>query len=483
MSKPEGSWCIGAITLEALKRTAPAPPRLGRRSWLRTVAVTMLTSTSSVIMAACGSPLGRGRTQAPPASALPPATLTFLSRGGPDQRALDDQVTAAFMADYPTVKVEVVTAKDYENELIAQAAGGSTPDVGFGLISTNVIHYLKKINRSLTPFIAKDKSFKRTDYDPYWLDVFDWHGQLVAVPLDPAMVVTYYNKTLFDNASRRYPDPTTAMTWEDTIALAKELTLDSSGRSAAGAGLDQGNVVQVGLDWTLFGHEWYPMVRQYGQEPFDPQFTKLNEDGAIQALQFLGDLYHKHRVSLAPNQQPKQPIGFDKGNVAIKVFGTWDVKTWRKTPGDVWDIAPMPHLQGKPRAGIGWGSGLELLAGKAPADVAWELFKYLIGRKGQEIYVRGGLGQPMLKAMFNDPVFTQSAPPHHPEVLINETKVAKPPIHSHPAYNDMKAIMGQALTAVYNGEKTASQAVHEVAPNINSTLSDWAKRIEEMSRG
>lgn len=470
-----------SIQAAALHHGRGGDAGVGRRTLLGGAAKLGAAGGLGALAMACG-PLKSGPgLEAPSAKALS-AKITYFSREGVDQRQLDEQVVGGFIAEHPTIKVELVMTSKYEDDVVTQAAAGTSPDVGFGKISYNVAFYLKKINRSLTPFIAKDKSFKRADYDAYWLDVFDWRGQLVAVPLDPAMIVTYYNKTLIDKAGLKYPGAGTPMTWDEVLVAAKKLTVDAAGRAAAGTGMDPSQIVQAGLEWTLFGHEWYAMARLFDQEPFDKSFTKLNEEGAIQALQFLGDLRTKHLVSLPPGYPAKEPIGFARGNVALKMFGTWDIKTWRKTPGDVWDAAPLPYVQGKRRVGLGWGSGLELFAGSKAPDAAWELFKYQIGAKGQEIYVRGGLGQPMLKAMASSPAFTKSNPPYHTEVLLNETKYAKAPIHSHPAYNDMKAIMGKAVDAVYKGEKSAAQAVREVAPSINSTLVDWARRIEEMSR-
>ena len=47
-------------------------------------------------------------------------------------------------------------------------------------------------------------------------------------------------------------------------------------------------------------------------------------------LSFLHDTMWKQTVTVPPNVKTRQPIGFEQGNLAMKAYGNWDVKTWRQ---------------------------------------------------------------------------------------------------------------------------------------------------------
>ncbi len=76
-------------------------------------------------------------------------------------------------------------------------------------------------------------------------------------------MLLFYNKNLFDAAKVPYPDPAKWMTWDEEIALAKQLTFDMNGKTPNDAGFDPARVKQYGLlpdsgPWTpdIYLVEW-----------------------------------------------------------------------------------------------------------------------------------------------------------------------------------------------------------------------------------
>jgi len=405
--------------------------------------------------------------------------VIFMSRGDTTQQQLDQQALQAFHQQQPDIDVKLTMGSDYEKQITALVAGGEPPSVGFGLISTNVLHYVKGVTVSLSPYFARDSTLHESDYDPYWIQAFQWHGHLVAIPRDPAMVVLYFNPSIFTSDGQ--PVPGTAagdrLSWEQVIQEATPMTRTSTGSPLGGNAAEWPQAAQEGLEWGLFGHEWWMISRQQGLEPFDQTYTHINEQAAVVGLTFLHDTMWKQTVTIPPGIKTEQPVGFERGNLAMKAFGNWDVKLYRKDLKVAWDQAPLPTFQGKPPATLGWGSGMELFNHIKDADAAWQLFRFLVGPQGSLIYIAGGLGQPILKQLANTPAFLNGKPPEHPTVVLNETAFAKPPVMSYPGYNDVKAIFGKAQQAVYQNKQTSSEAVAAVIPAINAKLAEWATQL------
>jgi len=62
----------------------------------------------------------------------------------------------------------------------------------------------------------------------------DPEGRLIAFPDGTAYGALYYNKEVFDQFGVPYPDPNVAMTWEQVVELAKQLTGQRNGKNYVG---------------------------------------------------------------------------------------------------------------------------------------------------------------------------------------------------------------------------------------------------------
>jgi multiple sugar transport system substrate-binding protein len=467
-----GSTSTGTVASRAASTAAASTSNTTTSS--ATGAASAVTQTTAVT-ATTATPATAAATTVAKAT----GQVLFMSRGDTTQQQLDERALQALKKEQPGIDVQLVMASDYEKQITALVAGGEPPSVGFGLISTNVLHYVNGVTVDLAPYFARDSTLHVSDYDPYWIGAFQWHGHLVAIPRDPAMVVLYFNPAVFRGAGQAMPGTAEAdrLSWERVIQEATPMTRTATGSPLGGNAAAWPEVAQEGLEWSIFGHEWWMISRQQGLEPFDQTYTHIDEQAAVAGLSFLHDTMWKQTVTVPPNVKTKQPIGFEQGNVGMKAYGNWDVQTWRQKLQSPWDEAPLPNFQGKPPAGLGWGSGMELFNHIKDAEAAWQLYRFLVGPEGSLIYIQGGLGQPILKQLANTPAFLDVKPPEHPDVALKETAYAKPPVMSYPGYNDVKAIFGKAQTAVYQNQQTPSEAMAAVTPAINAKLAEWAKRL------
>ena len=80
----------------------------------------------------------------------------------------------------------------------------------------------KGVLLNLDPYIAKDPTFKRSDYMPQSLEGLTYKGHLYGLPRGMSASVLYYNKDIFDQMHVAYPIAKWTMT--DLLNAAKRLT-------------------------------------------------------------------------------------------------------------------------------------------------------------------------------------------------------------------------------------------------------------------
>src|SRR5204863_10107648 len=82
---------------------------------------------------------------------------------------------------------------NFDEKYQVLAAGGSSPDVGFGTVANYKVHVARGNAGYLDELAKRDKQFKEADYDSYWLEVLKYKGRLGGLPWDPGMVVLMFN--------------------------------------------------------------------------------------------------------------------------------------------------------------------------------------------------------------------------------------------------------------------------------------------------
>jgi len=244
-----GSTSTGLAAFPTVSTAAASPSRVATASAPSTVAApTQSTTVTSAPAAAVTRISGQ---------------VLFMSRGDTTQEHLDQEALQALHKQQPGIDVQLVMASDYEKQITALVAGGEPPSVGFGLISTNVLHYVNGITVDLAPYFDRDSTLHVSDYDPYWIEAFQWHGHLVAIPRDPAMVVLYFNPSPFKGDGQVVPGTAEAdrLTWEQVIQKATPMTRTAMGSPLSGNATAWPDVAQEGLEWSVFGHEWWMISR------------------------------------------------------------------------------------------------------------------------------------------------------------------------------------------------------------------------------
>lgn len=242
-------------------------------------------------------------------------------------------------------------------------------------------------------------------------------GKLVGLPKDFTTVGFYYNRDLFRRAGLPEP-PITGWTWEEFIEAARVI-----GRLPNCYGADFVTWEQMvriylwthGIDFAAPG--WAP--------PFH-----FNDPVLQDALSRLQNWFHGEKRTLlsAKTQIETLQEPFLAGNVGMAgPFGKWKVPVYRNIESFDWDLAPLPHVKGRPpRNGVftvAWG-----IARVTPhRKEAWRFVKYLMSERGQRLMSRAGLAIPVLRNVAEEAVRADaSAKPRNAHLFLEAADVADP---------------------------------------------------------
>jgi len=326
--------------------------------------------------------------------------------------------------------------------------------------------------------LAKDPDLDRSDFvDGIWFQNSPDYAYGISTAVEAFGL--FYNKAAFKDAG--LPEPPTrfekAWTWDEFVTVAKNLTIDRKGKNATEPGFDPTAIKQFGVTFEKWWGPWSVHVLNNGGDYLTPdgKGLGLTDPAATRAIQRLADLIHEHHVAPNPIQFkaiPSQAAAIQARLAAMSMHGQWinlDLGAARANYG----IGVLPRMDK--------GTGTILLSGvsvifkdsKHPAE-AWALSKYLASDGALPLY-QNGLWMPTMKKFYTDPaLLAKWAGPDaaHPPGF-KDSMVDMVLHHSKPSvtyyvrnFGKLDSMVSAALDPVWQGEKTAEQAMKELAPRI-----------------
>ena len=345
--------------------------------------------------------------------------LTFMFRGGEDEKKAYTNAVEAFEKDNPDVDVEVIVtdADQYATKLQASITGNNMPDV-FYVEQGDVMAYAD--NNVLLDLTDKIEE-QGLDLDNIWeygVDSYryDGHevgkGQLYGLPKDVGPFALGYNKTMFEENNIELPDNDEPYTWEEFVDVGKQLTKDTNGDGK----LDQW-ATGFNVNWSLHSFLW-----SNGGTWLNEDNTKVTIDTPefAEALQFFVDMTNVH--GLTPSTSQAETLDtyqrWMNGELAFFPVGPWDMSTYNGLDFD-YDLMPWPAGKtGKSATYIG-SLGIGVSNKTKYPDEAAELAVYLsTAEEAQKQLVDASIQIPNLKDMANEwAADTESSPSNKQEYL------------------------------------------------------------------
>jgi multiple sugar transport system substrate-binding protein len=143
------------------------------------------------------------------------------------------------------------------------------------------------------------------------------------------------------------------------------------------------------------------------------------------------------------------------------------VPTFAEAGGLAWDVAPLPR--GREQANVAGGAGYVLSRRSANQDAAWELIRFLTGRKGQAIFAESGVITPARRSVREDNIFLRRRP-YHAEVFLSETQAGRT-VPNFPGVTEMDRVINAGLAPVWRGERPVADVLRELSPRVQEVIS------------
>ena len=439
----------------------PGPPRSRRAVFAVGASLCALPAAT----AACGPRPGSSPGAAPAGADLArPAGVLWLNwEANPTQLDGNTRSVAAFQALHPQIKVETSPqATAYWDKLSSLKAGGTPPDLWEWEPKHVVDYAMRKQVLDLQPLAARDR-YDLADYFPKGIDQYRWRNGLWGLPRDFPNREVYYNVTAFQKDG--VPPPASDWkkpdwTWDAFLEAARRLT------RADGS--------QFGFNTGRGFRQWAVWVWGNGGEVIDEQRLEcvLDRAPAVEALQFLQDLIHKHRVW--PEALPAG-VNFASGQLAMHENIPANLGNARRDIGGkfVWDVVMHPRGKNGRYAAAGGGAGWTLDAATKVRDAAWAFLKHLNSSEQQIQLCQLGGTIGSRRSVMSNPCFLQK-PPEHVTLFIEGTDYLHVDVRVA-GWTEVEQVFVEELKSLWSGQKPGRQVAADIKRQIDPILKQAAK--------
>jgi multiple sugar transport system substrate-binding protein len=358
-----------------------------------------------VALAACGATPAR----APAAQNRAPAQITAVLSLSPALVPVQQQVLDLFQKEFPWIKVEEVGIPGGSVPLVAErlvtmAAGGTPPEVGW-LHPSYVTDLAEKgLLADVAGRAQRDREAPLADFYPGILDHFRHKNGTYGLPWNSGPTVTFFSRTLLDRLGIKPPDGREKegrWDWNALREVARAATQGTGDTRTMGLQSPSGN-----LDW-FDAWAW-----QAGGDVFskDLKTCLLNQPPAVEAAQFLVDLYTRDLVVPVGDAARQFMGGLESGGVAMRIGIKGQVSQATERAGQAnfqLGMAPVP----KGRAGRVTRDGPQafgLLNEARQQDAGWDYVRYMAGLETQKVRLEAKVTVPVRKAAAKLPEFARS---------------------------------------------------------------------------
>jgi ABC-type glycerol-3-phosphate transport system substrate-binding protein len=381
------------------------------------------------------------------------------------------EILDAFEAENPDVKVNLLSGSQASSRILTLVLSGQAPEI----LQANYQNVRGQARDEVFQDVGKDFAGEGKAFYPLPWEMGQADGVQYGVPWMGHTIQLVYNEDLFNKAGlTRAPE-----TWDELYDYAKKLTVDTNGDGK----IDQWGIGLVGkqdndIIWTVDMFIYQGGGRIVDTSGPSPKVAINSPEGKA-ALGF----YKKLITECSPPDSGNKAGGdvmtdFRNQVVAMELQGPWGVT-------DIWKTNPFKANAAKVPAGPGGrfaDIGLEYLTiptgiEGAKRAAAVRVIKFLAGRKGQEMLMKGELAADGKYYPFRVPIRRDMADSQY----FKENPVFQPfidgfdfPSVSAPVeawYQVQQEVYKSELNKVVLGISTVDAALAEIEKQGNAILS------------
>ncbi|MGH2371440.1 MAG: extracellular solute-binding protein, partial [Chloroflexota bacterium] len=275
----------------------------------------------------------------------------------------------------------------------------------------------------------------------------------------------YYNEDLLKREGQ--PIPTKDWTWDKLLEVCKAITRPASGNIPGQWGINMvlGNFRAAGvvLMWANGGKLF--------DDDENPRSLALDPAGAA-GLQWLGDMYAKHRVVV--QEEDATAGGFRNTSQMVTAgqvgfnFSSLTWRSYRSNTGFKADVQMLPKGKVRQTAST-WGDCLTLPVASKHPDAALSLMTHISGPVGQRLLIPVVDQFPSVESIATSKDWLQFDQ-FNRQAAVDMIRLAKP-IPPTPAWVDINSqALGPLLKDILAGKKTALDGLREVKPKVDELL-------------
>ena len=424
-----------------------------------------------------------------PAFGEAPVKLTFSSWGDAAEKAILESALAAFTAETGIEVEYLYTPDDYVTKMTTMAAANELPDVGY-LSEPIVVEWANKgMLKDLTAALQSGNVDAKMDSNKF----IDKDGKVVGVSVADEVVMIFYNPTYFDQMGIAYPPSKAedAWTWDEFIAVCKQLTVDANGKHPDDEGFDPDNVKTWGvkMDDRDYVYESFLYSNNTGLFTEDGSGIALYDDAAVEVFQAIADLVNVHHVMpSAEDAADAMDISscFLSNSCAMVVSGQWNFQSLAisaEEDGITYDVGVLPYFKTPKTANT--GTPVVVFRDTKHYEEAQLLASYIMNTDFVMGFVNSGLWMPVSENWYTDDALiakwmTEGVhPAHYREACIdwalNNTHQSA--YFTWGCIQQLEDLYIPALDNVLLGTATAKDAMEAIRPELDKVFADYQASI------
>lgn len=377
------------------------------------------------------------------------------SAQSPENETLTNILIPKFEEENPGIKVNAVSHEwaDLHDKILISAKSDTLPDVA--RLDSAWIPEFQKMG-ILVPLNKEMADFK--DIAALLLDSAMTTAKIgvdnYGLALNTNTKILYYNTEAFEKAGLTAP-----ATMDEFAEDCKKL----SGTN------DSGQQIWGYDEPGLAGWNICPFIWSMGGALTDEEQMKasgyINSKETVAAIQMLAELYKGGSITGWNSGDIPMTDGFGTGRYMMLFEGPWKVSELAGAyPDFKYATAPIP---------AGKGGSVSVLGGEdigmfntANKDAAWKFMKFMTDEYAQEEMAKCGQIPCNKKALESDTVKQADFAPYIKQL---QTAKSRPTVAS---WSEIDSELTASVTSVINGEKTAQDAMNELAVKVDALLAE-----------
>jgi len=376
-----------------------------------------------------------------------------------------------YQDEHPDIEIDLVQVPWAEmgDKLGVSIMGKSWPDIApvdISGSSVSIDHIEQGVLESLDPFFSKEE---KEDFYENALDAYTYDEKLYGIPNSITLHSMLLNLDLFEEAGVTPPE-NGEWTYEEFLDAAKKLTFDRDG---------DGKIDVYGFSTYIMPgyYEAWPFFYKNGGSPLNEDLTEFTFDSpeVISAIQDLADL--KLKENAAPETLGGNDVGGtfqawaneEQRTVAMEPWATWAITSAQTAYPTNFMVANYPTGEKEEPVTIGGVGGWVMFHqgddANKKAAVA-DFMKFISTTDEQYTMAQNyGIFPARISASEKDPF--KDNPEMARAMEMSDQVIMLP---RHPEWRKIDEAIQSQLQLVFNGEKTAEQAMADAKKAVDELL-------------